>query len=123
MISIWMLMGLIVLGQDSDASREAQRLARGHGLLADCQTFESEPPKGGDAFDAWMVAATRCTSYVSGLFDGLAEGKKICVPTGVTTDQSVLIVLKALRGQPERLNEWRRAVASEALIVAFPCKR
>lgn len=70
-----------------------------------------------------------CISYVDGahdmlrmLSDGL-ELRIICTPkAGLSTDQTVRIVLKWIEQHPERMHQTARVAVFSALQEAFPCK-
>jgi hypothetical protein len=68
-----------------------------------------------------------CDMYVTGLLDmntGLKFGFKFqlfCPPEGFNVDQLRLVIVKAVKAEPEHLNEAFGSLAIAALIHAFPC--
>jgi hypothetical protein len=61
-----------------------------------------------------------CAGIVSGINYAAAD---VCPPIGVTSVQSVHIVVNYIDGRPARLNENFNAIALEALRAAWPCKK
>jgi Rap1a immunity proteins len=64
--------------------------------------------------------------WVAGFIEGLGYGvggKDFCLPKGVTTGQSMAVVVKYIEARPQRMNESFGKLAREALIAAWPCKR
>jgi hypothetical protein len=68
-----------------------------------------------------------CWAYIQGLNgtnDLLKYGANNpiwCVPSGVTTEQMRLVILKAIKGKPEDLHFPFAGLAIAALIETFPC--
>jgi len=58
-----------------------------------------------------------------GLLEGLAHTGTFCVPSGVTRNQVVAVVVKDIEARPERMHERFGKLATEALTAAWPCKR
>jgi hypothetical protein len=46
-----------------------------------------------------------------------------CVPRTVTNNQAVRVVVKYIDDRPARLHENFKALAEEALMAAWPCKK
>jgi hypothetical protein len=76
------------------------------------------------------VEDVACTMYIAGLASGLSKGLTtaalgvtFCPPEQITGGQARLIVAKAMREHPEKLNEDAAAFVAAALVVAFPCKK
>ena len=63
-----------------------------------------------------------CAGFIDGLVYGIA-GKDFCPPNGVTTGQSIAVVIKYIEARPERMHEPFGKLAEEALTAAWPCKR
>jgi hypothetical protein len=63
-----------------------------------------------------------CAGFVYGFGQAMAAGEHICPPKGVTTGQSVAVVVKYIEARPERMHESFGKLVLEALIVAWPCK-
>jgi len=64
----------------------------------------------------------RCAGFIEGLRYGLG-GRDFCPPNGVTTVQSVAVVVKYIEARPQRMHEPFGKLAFEALTAAWPCKR
>ncbi len=84
--------------------------------------FDDEKISAEEASDAGF-----CGGYIIGIADGLqiaVERKKvkICVPHGVTGEQTARIVEKYLRENPQELHKPMRTNAIAAFSKAFPCK-
>src|SRR5262245_66023343 len=58
-----------------------------------------------------------------GLVEGLQYTGAFCVPSGVTNNQAVTVVVKYIEARPERMHESFGMLALEALTAAWPCKR
>jgi len=58
-----------------------------------------------------------------GLVEGLAYTGAFCVPSGVTKNQAMAVVVKYIEARPERTHEPFGMLALEALTAAWPCKR
>jgi Rap1a immunity proteins len=56
------------------------------------------------------------------LGEALPAPYKICVPRGVTPEQSVRVVIQYLTARPDRLHEPFIALAVEALAQTWPCR-
>jgi hypothetical protein len=61
-----------------------------------------------------------CAGAVSGV---VLTSPDICAPSGWITGQAVAVVLRFLDGHPQRRNESFFALALEALVHAWPCKK
>ncbi len=85
-------------------------------VMAGCRTFLL-PKMPDDANLAFIAGA--CAGIVSGMNYAAAD---LCPPAGVTSVQSVRIVVKYIDGRPARLNEKFNALAFEALRAAWRCK-
>jgi Rap1a immunity proteins len=63
-----------------------------------------------------------CLGIIVGLsYMGRSDGT-ICVPSGVTREQAVRVVVQYIDGQPARMNENFVPLAIEALQATWPCK-
>jgi len=72
------------------------------------------------------IKAAFCLGYISGFSEAealiaSANTDFYCAPDGVTHGQEVLIVLKYLEDNPERLDFPRSILVGAALAEAFPC--
>jgi hypothetical protein len=56
---------------------------------------------------------------VKDVFDGIL----FCIPSGATNAQIVGAVTAYIQQHPDKLNDRAHAVATSALIAAFPCKK
>lgn len=64
--------------------------------------------------------------HCSGLVRGIvfaASGSDICLPAGVTGNQTVAIVVRYADQQPQRWHEFFAQLAYEALMKTWPCRR
>jgi len=61
--------------------------------------------------------------YVSGLAAAITGERLICPPPEVTNKQLYLVVGNFLEANPARLHTSKAALALEALLKAFPCKK
>lgn len=66
--------------------------------------------------------AGACFGLVSGIAFG-GSAINICLPSGVTSDQAVLVVVNFINRNAARMHESFRGLAYEALIDAWPCKK
>jgi Rap1a immunity proteins len=64
----------------------------------------------------------RCAGFIEGLRYGVG-GRDFCPLNGVTTVQSVAVVVKYIEARPQRMHEDFGKLAIEALKAAWPCKR
>jgi hypothetical protein len=63
--------------------------------------------------------------YCAGVINGLGYMGQlygVCLPEGVTAEQSVSVVIKYFDERPARLHENFRLLALEALQAVWPCK-
>jgi hypothetical protein len=62
--------------------------------------------------------------YCFGILTGLAyDNQMVCIPKGVTNEQTLRVVVRYIDQQPARLHESFRGLATEALRQTWPCKR
>jgi len=85
-------------------------------VMAGCRAFLL--PKIPHDYNLSLIAGV-CAGIVSGINYAAAD---VCPPKGVTSVQSVRIVVNYIDGRPARLNENFNALALEALRAAWPCK-
>ena len=64
----------------------------------------------------------RCAGFIEGLGYGVG-GRDFCLPKGVTTVQSVAVVIRYIEARPQRMHQHFGKLATEALTAAWPCKR
>jgi hypothetical protein len=69
-----------------------------------------------------MWEQRRCAGFIEGLEYGVG-GRDFCPPNGVTTVQSVTVVVKYIEARPQRMHEDFGKLAIEAMQAAWPCKR
>jgi hypothetical protein len=62
-------------------------------------------------------------SYCVGLINGLAYGDHSCAPPGVTTAQTMRVIVQYIDSRPARMHEDFRKLAREATKAAWPCPR
>lgn len=98
-------------------------------LLRDCRTAIAFSEGRGQLKDA--IHAGKCMGYLDGIIDGnaIATGLKgpqaamFCAPReGIQIEQAVLIIVKYLTDNPDKLNETARIHTFIALRKAFPCR-
>src|SRR5262245_48881323 len=77
-----------------------------------------------------MIAGFGCDEYVNGFIDAHEETASLkgnkplyCLPQGTTTEQSVRIVVKWLRDNPQNLHWTGRVAVARALMDAFTAGR
>jgi len=78
------------------------------------------------AVDDGTIDGNRCDAYMLGFVHALSlasDSKVWCLPDNLTRGQSVLIVRKWMRDNPEELHQSAGVVASRALLSAFACKK
>jgi len=105
--------------------------ADGRELLNDCQELVNQldighTPKSADGY----FDAGNCIGFVRGVrstMQVLLSGEenpflKMCWPKNGTDGQSVRIIVKYLKANPEKLHEDQTSLAMIALGLAFPCK-
>ena len=64
----------------------------------------------------------QCIGFIAGLIYE-ASGTDLCVPSGVTHEQGVRVVIAYIDARPQRMHESFGQLAHEALTAAWPCKR
>jgi hypothetical protein len=107
--------------------------AEGSEFLRDCQLMatiiENYPARNGIT-DEQFNRASRCAEYLDGAagqYRSLSIWREalpllpICVPDTVSTAQLVLIVVKFLKENPDRLHFTKNGLVFEAYLGAFPC--
>lgn len=67
--------------------------------------------------------AVRAVGYVDGIADAAAGLGYTCYPTGIARADIRDVVMKYLRGHPERLNDPAPLLVLNGLFEAYPCKR
>lgn len=73
----------------------------------------------------------QCLGYLNGLTEATNYNRKdnirnvpyFCLPNDVTIGQEVMIVVKYLENNPEKLHEPSFSLVMKALKDAFPCKK
>jgi Rap1a immunity proteins len=113
MKAIW-LATLLTIAQQATADE-----LTGANLYASCIT--AQPGSNGDFF---------CNVYISGFTKGVALqgmlaglGNPICFPPDGTPLQARLIIQRYLQAHPENLHLSAGALAAQALVEAFPCRK
>jgi Rap1a immunity proteins len=72
------------------------------------------------------IDGTKCFIYMLGFINGLslaADGKVWCLPGNLTVGQSMLIVQKWMRDNPEELHQRAGIIAERAMLNAYACKK
>ncbi len=71
-----------------------------------------------------------CARWMNGVVAGIYVGQElqqykhpICLPTGVSGPQILLIVQRFMHRHPEDLNETATGVIAHALYDAYPCSK
>lgn len=67
--------------------------------------------------------AMRAVGYVDGIADAAAGLGYTCYPTGIARADIRDVVMKYLRGNPERLSDPASLLILNGLFEAYPCKR
>jgi fructose-specific phosphotransferase system IIC component len=77
----------------------------------------------GNALTAGFLNRNYWHGYITGVVNGLAVGgsRSVCLSSGVTGTQAVMIVQNYMREHPEQLNESAHVVIQRAISEAFPC--
>jgi hypothetical protein len=106
------------------ASGSAMATLDGNDLLNGCKEADSANASKKSSFTAGycygIVVSTIETSVI--LKDGIAPNFQSCVPTEMTNQQAVRIVIKYLQANPEQLHFPGSTLVIRALHKAFPCK-
>jgi hypothetical protein len=82
-----------------------------------CRGFIADNWATGDAYQRGQ-----CIGFIAGLIYE-ASGTDLCLPSGVTHEQGVRVVIAYIEGRPQRMHESFGQLAREALTAAWPCKR
>jgi Rap1a immunity proteins len=85
--------------------------------MAGCRSFAAQSLKPGTDFERGVCAGKIDTLMTLGPRLG------ICVPSGATNGQGTLVVVQYIDSRPSRLHESFTALALEALLAAWPCKK
>jgi hypothetical protein len=69
------------------------------------------------------ILRSACLSFVGGVLQGYAVSASpaLCMPDGITYDQSLRITLKYMQDHPEKLHMVPAALIVVAHLQAFPC--
>ncbi len=102
----------------------------GRFLLMACETSASSFRGELLASREELSLAALCAGYVYGFFDGMSTTAAVlqvhepmCFPKDdYTIDQTIRVIVKYLRENPETLNESAGVLTLRALSKAFPCK-
>lgn len=101
-------------------------MADGNKLLSQCK-IAIRGNAGADTNDAFQAGL--CFGLVQGIHEtlltydnDLPKEKRICIPDGITKNQSVKIVYKFLEDNPKYLHELETILVIAAFQDAFPCK-
>jgi hypothetical protein len=85
-------------------------------MMPGCRSFLSNVvPNALGAFDEGQ-----CSGVMEGLLT--AADQIICVPAGVTRNQTIRVVVQYIDQRPQRMHERFATLAYEALKEAWPCK-
>jgi len=72
--------------------------------------------------DTETFTAGACYGLVTGIAFG-GSAINMCLPSGVTSDQAVHVVVNFITRNAARMHESFRGLAYEALIDAWPCQK
>ena len=108
----------ILLALTMPASAE-ENLASANSYLPGCRDFVVDNWVGG-VREAYQRG--QCSGFIAGLIYE-AAGTSLCMPSGVTYEQGVRIVIAYIEARPQRMHESFGNLAHEALTAAWPCKR
>jgi hypothetical protein len=77
---------------------------------------------GHDLHDVCSTDAEVCQAYVVGVLEGFdASGKLICLPSGSSGEQYMVIFINYLQAHPERLHEPAARLLLDAIFETYPC--
>ncbi len=101
-----------------------------HMLSHDLDTVKNEiatadvSPGGIPAYFMW---AGMCAGEVAGIAETLnmagSDERLACIPTGVTKEQLVRVVVETVEHDPAMMHEDFGTLASAAIIAAWPCRK
>jgi Rap1a immunity proteins len=117
----WMMTKFVVailLALTMPANAE-ENLASANSYLPGCRYFVVDNWAGG-VREAYQRG--QCSGFIAGLIYE-AAGTSLCMPSGVTYEQGVRIVIAYIEARPQRMHESFGLLALEALTAAWPCKR
>ena len=63
-----------------------------------------------------------CAGAITAVSDIMTARKAMCLPQGVTHQQSAMVVSKYMLNHPEELNEGYTMLIAQAFHDAWPCK-
>ena len=104
----------------------------GNGYLTMCNTYlqlGGESGMGSEVDYRKAIDSAMCMGYhrgvieARGIWETVSKFKTICLPDGVTDDQTIRVVVKYLNENPANLHTTAAALVMVALKEAFPCKK
>lgn len=77
---------------------------------------------GHDLHEVCSTDAEVCQAYVVGVLEGFdASGKLICLPSGSSGEQYMVIFTNYLQAHPERLHEPAARLLLDSIFETYPC--
>lgn len=89
----------------------------GNTLMQACRFFPSK-----------TESSVYCMGYISGVLDDmrvwgdLMGHKNVCLPSGVEGEQLILIAIKFMKDNPDKLHYVASSLIATAYMQAFPCR-
>ena len=125
----------LLLGMPQEALPLGTSALTGNDLLSHCKAWVrilDDPKRANDVSSDDPVNGAHCVGDIAGIVDELYEWQvsdkgimdtahHLCVPDGVTPNQTVRVVAKWLDDHPARLNEPAVRLTLTALKDSFPC--
>lgn len=103
----------------------AQTPSNGNGLLKWCSEYDPNAPASRSTAEETeanrrFADSAYCMGYVNGVADSLDSHQLISRPEGVTTGQTVAVVIKYMQDHPESLHLPSIVLVTNALTKAWP---
>jgi Rap1a immunity proteins len=108
-IALFLMMTLSAHAQDTDS---------GNFMLPYCKKFVAGGIKDQGPYEGVCVGVVRA---LGNLGMHLPNNINNCRPSGVTTDQMVMVVVQYMENKPQALHENFSVLAAQALHAAWPC--
>jgi hypothetical protein len=115
----WALIALMCVWSTVSAAQD--RRWTGNLLLPACKTLLNDD-NGMDFLIAYNQGICMGSVQTLAVVAKMVPGT-VCAPQGVTTGQTVRVIIAFLEARPQRLNEDFSLLAVEAVRDAWPCKK
>jgi len=105
---------------------QAERARDGNELLRKCGPLEQLAAL--KPTDPYLLEALVCFGYLQGVRDAeelhqsVNRSNLVCIPPAATNGELVLVLLKGLKAQPERLHLRDITLIHSIFVDAFPCR-